>query len=117
MSKIVDSLKLFATDKRAYVQHPLTLELDEKITKNSDSIAYSSEYILSWHLGYKIYINDSVKDLLPSFKQKMLDEFAMELFGEFRPILFKLFELAYKNGDRNIITLLEELERRMFKTY
>ena len=115
MSRIVDSLTLYCTNKREYIKEPVSpILLDIKDTSYSNYPSYSSEYYLNTVFGYKFWLNEDSKDLLPKLKLKMLTAFAHEFFGEFKPTIKKLYERAYKNGDRESIALLESLEKQMF---
>lgn len=114
MSKIIDSLTLFTTNKRAYTLqpiNPLILSIEDEYTDVSSTL----EYELSVRLGYKFWTSNTTKELIAEQKCRMLHSFAEHLFEEFRPVLNKLFKRAYAIGDRESISLLSALEEQMFK--
>ena len=77
--------------------------------------SFAQEYEFKVTLGRRFFLKEDNRELLPEMKYRLLNELAHELFGEFKPTIRNLFEVAYRNGDRETISLLTLLEKQMFE--
>jgi len=118
MSKLLDYIKVTATEQRKYVQKPLQLV---DITHNMQETYYpdiATMYRVEARLGSQIMVTDTMKRQYgweQVLKHKVYNPLAESIFGEFRIPLLDA-DLAIAQGEPELASkLIREVLDGMFK--
>lgn len=115
MSKIIEQVKCYQTDKRyCPITPPKFLNIDENVFQQSP---YSIRYNVEVSLRHHVIIGE--KDQVGKIQEKVRAEFAESIFGEFRPLLSNLIEVGLNcpvsETREEIFELHDSLFKKMFE--
>lgn len=114
MSKLSKHIQAKISDKR-YIE-PKPFDIDWTVCEfDTGDLLYSYEYRLGAKLETKFYSDHYNKKLeYEEIVQRMKAAMIEEVFGEFRPILYKISMASYERDFISVNKLVKELENQMF---
>jgi hypothetical protein len=104
------------------------VEINERFCENDSCIVTSLEatevtksfqpsairYLLGLKIQNSFIATEENPEQLEHATEKLRQSIIYEVFGEFRPIIHKLWEAIYQRDFKKASDLLEELEKQMF---
>jgi len=118
MSRLLDYIKVTATDQRKFIQKPLSLVDVTHSTQETYYPDVATMYRVEARLGSQIMVTDQMKidyGWEKIITRKVYEPLAESVFGEFRQPLLNA-RLALLQGETDVaIKLVEEVLDGMFK--
>lgn len=112
MSKLADLIEASQLDR-----YKLELPRVMEIRSETDYTDIMGEKLIQYRLGVALAMKGFVKDTaeLEYFKERARRAIIHEVFGEFKPIINKMYEAAFERDWVLMRESIDELHERMFK--